>query len=92
MDYQPDHPPQDSSGGGQGWRGGGQQVGGRAGITKEKRTHFPPLRSAFLHKWKRRGVQGNMSRGWVTGNYSPAPKIGLVVTPRRAEASKPRPL
>lgn len=31
-----------------------------------------------------------MSRGWVTRNCSPAPKIGLVVTPRRAEASKPR--
>ena len=49
--------------GGWGWGGAGRQVGGGAGITKEKRTHFPPLRSAFLHEWKRQWGSGKYVQG-----------------------------
>ena len=61
------------------------------GASHRKKEHI--FHASDLHSYKSgrvSGVQGNRSRGWVTRNCSPAPKIGLVVTPRRAEASKPR--
>ena len=38
------------------------------------------------------GVQGNGPGAWVIRNRSPAPKIGLVAVPRRAEVPKRMPL